>query len=128
MHGAGKGIAAPCCILQDNTGRLLKHMASAADDLDALFIELDLNLTNSRNIFSQVPASASTPSEASFDSCALDSNALDIRQTAPQQQQQQSAIEAADLDVPAYVHIGDPLLSEQSCIQQADAAKSTVDW
>lgn len=107
------------CVMQDNSGRLLKHMASAVDDLDALFTELDVNLSNSRKIFSQIPVSPSASTEA-----ALDSDAVNPSQTGPEAQRQQPT---ADLEVPAYVHVGDPLVTEQARAMK-DVDTAAVDW
>lgn len=117
-HSGCKTCLTAWSTVQDNSGRLLKHMASATDDLDALFTELDLNLTNSRRIFSQIPDSGppSTAAPASY--------AADHIQTVPQEQQQQAT---AGLEVPAYVHVGDPLITEQA-IAKEDVDIAAVDW
>ena len=108
--------------MQDNSGRLLKHMASAADDLDALFTELDLNLTNSRNIFSQIPSSSTDSSDVQADRHDLYEGGS---QTAAQLQ---PVADAANLQVPAYVHVGDPLVTEEPFQQATPVADSAVDW
>lgn len=110
-------------LLQDSSGRLLQHMASAADDLDALFSELDLSLTNSRNIFSQIPASSADVVEGNL----ARNSALSVSHQSSAQTQ--SASDTADLQVPAYVHVGAPLVTEEPVISQfAAVGDATVDW
>ena len=109
-------------LLQDSSGRLLKHMASAADDLDALFNELDLSLTNSRNIFSQIPVSNVNTAEDDLAHSAASASHSSSAQT-------QSASDIADMQVPAYVHVGPPLVTEEPVISQVAAVEdATVDW
>ena len=109
-------------LLQDSSGRLLKHMASAADDLDALFNELDLSLTNSRNIFSQIRASnVNTAEEDLAHAAAFTSH--------PSSVQTQPASGSAELQVPAYVHVGLPLVTEEPVTNQvAVVGDATIDW
>lgn len=112
------------CLLQDNTGRLLKHMASATDDLDALFAELDASLTNSRQIFSQVAPASSAESVAP----AHSSHAAYYGIEQGVEQERLAAI-SEPVEVPAYVHVGDPMVSEQPCVKYAASRGSlAVNW
>ena len=103
--------------LQDNTGRLLKEMAAAQDNLDSLFAELDVSLAQSRHVFSQVAVSNSAANVlAQHDSnaamLATSSSVVDGQTTAAGGQM--AAEEATpELQVPAYVHVGDPLVANE---------------
>lgn len=97
-------------------------MASAADALDALFSELDLSLTNSRNIFSQIPASSADVAEGNL----ARNSALSVSHQSSAQTQ--SASDTADLQVPAYVHVGAPLVTEEPTISQVAVGDATIDW
>lgn len=103
--------------LQDNTGRLLKEMAAAQDNLDSLFAELDVSLAQSRQVFSQVAVSNSTAHAlAQRDSnaamSAMSSSAAGGLTIAAGGQM--TAEEAtSELQVPAYVHVGDPLVANE---------------
>jgi hypothetical protein len=102
--------------LQDNTGRLLKEMAAAQDNLDSLFAELDVSLAQSRQVFSQVAVSNSTAHVlAQHDSNAAmlgtSSSAVGLTVAAGGQMVAQEA--TPELQVPAYVHVGDPLVANE---------------
>ncbi len=103
--------------LQDNTGRLFKEMAAAQDNLDSLFAELDVSLAQSRQVFSQVAVSNSTAHVlAQYDSnaamLALSSSAVG-RQTIAAGGQMAAEEATPELQVPAYVHVGDPLVANE---------------
>ena len=103
--------------LQDNTGRLLKEMAAAQDNLDSLFAELDVSLAQSRQVFSQVAVSNSTAHVlAQHDGNAAmsaTSSSADDGQTRPAGGQMAAEEATVDLQVPAYVHVGDPLVANE---------------
>ena len=99
--------------LQENTGRLLKQMAAARDNLDCLFAELDVSLTESRHIFNQVAVTEVAGSHASSVTTTRSSNAampgwLSSAASDP--------TAADELQVPAYVHVGEPLVAEESAM------------
>ncbi len=103
--------------LQDNTGRLLKEMATAQDNLDSLFAELDVSLAQSRQVFSQVAVSNSTAhvlaqSDSSAAMLAMSSSAVG-RQTTAAGGQMAAEEATPELQVPAYVHVGDPLVANE---------------
>ncbi len=110
--------------VQDNTGRLLKEMAAARDDLDSLFAELDTSLAQSRQIFSQV----AVKSNATSDSAARNSNAA-VLTVASHAASVPSAAQSTitGLEVPAYVHVGDPLVSDEPAMA-ATACIHEVHW
>ncbi|DBA90568.1 TPA: RING finger protein 32, variant 2 [Trebouxia sp. C0004] len=96
--------------LQDNTGRLLKEMAAAQDNLDSLFAELDVSLAQSRQVFSQVAVNNSTAHVLA----QRDSNAVMLATSSFAVDGQIAAEEAtSELQVPAYVHVGDPLVADE---------------
>ena len=109
---------------QDNTGRLLKHMAAARDDLDTLFAELDTSLAESKQIFNQISGDTATSAiDAVHDSVAALS-ATHIRSTesaAPQPS-------ISQLQVPAYIHVGDPLVVDECTLPDSSANIQHVDW
>lgn len=110
--------------LQDNTGRLLKEMAAATNDLDTLFAELDTNLAQSRQIFSQVAASddATATDTAHVSNAALASRSI---HAAAVQDGVHNAV--TELQVPAYVHVGDPLVTYQPKMASA-VCSHQVHW
>ena len=99
-------------------------MAAARDDLDALFDKLDASLAESRQIFNQIPGgNAVSASSAVFDSNAAltaHSNA-DMQSEAPQNT-------SPELQVPAYVHIGSPLVHEDPVASGSSADLQNVNW
>ena len=95
--------------VQDNTGRLLRHMDTAGSELDSLFAELEVSLAESRQIFGQIADSNGRSASNAADS----SSAASLSQYS-HAADMQSADEAADqMQIPTYVHIGDPLVTEQ---------------
>ena len=110
-----KGVYKAASNLQDNNGRLLKQMAAASDDLDALFAELDTSLAQSKQIFSQIASSSFAPAvDAANGSNAAwsASSSTDIAAAAPHDA-------PWDLQVPAYVHVGDPLTVDEPSLDSA---------
>ena len=105
--------------LQDNTGRLLKEMATAQINLDSLFAELDVSLAQSRQVFSQVAVSnsaahvlAQRDSDSNAATLVTSSSALE-GQTVTAGGQMAAEEATPELQVPAYVHVGDPLVANE---------------
>jgi len=117
--------------LQDNTGRLLKEMATAQDNLDSLFAELDVSLAQSRQVFSQVAVSNSTAHvlahrDSNAAMLATSSSAIGGQTIAAGGQM--AAEEATpELQVPAYVHVGDPLVANEAD-SAAELCNHGVQW
>ncbi len=117
--------------LQDNTGRLLKEMAAAQDNLDSLFAELDVSLAQSRQVFSQVAVSNSTAHvlahrDSNAAMLATSSSAIGGQTIAAGGQM--AAEEATpELQVPAYVHVGDPLVANEAD-SAAELCNHGVQW
>ena len=109
--------------LQDNTGRLLKQMAAAADDLDVLFAELDTSLAQSKRIFSQVASGSPNPAV----DAALGSNAAWSASSSTDTEAAVTHGAAVALQVPAYVHIGNPLIVEDPCPVSAGETQH-INW
>ena len=114
--------------LQDHTGRLLKHMDISGNDLDSLFAELDANLAHSRQIFSQVAGDAAAPaSHAAHITSAASSNSHNYAAV----DQHAAHGMGSDFQVPAYVHIGQPLVTDQPETPKAAGSgisSHQVDW
>ena len=121
-----RGMYAAAANIQDNTGRLLKHMAAAADDLDVLFAELDTNLAQSKQVFSQIASSSPAP--------ALDaaggSNAAWAAFSSINTEAAAAHSAALGLRVPAYVHVGDPLTIDEPSLDSAVSTLETqhINW
>lgn len=107
--------------LQDNTGRLLKQMAAARDDLDVLFAELDTSLAQSKQIFSQVASSSQVPAV----DAAVGSNAAWSASSSPHAE---AAVAGSTLQLPAYVHVGDPLVVDELCGHVSAAETEHINW
>ena len=123
-HCCGSKI--PAVTLQDNTGRLLKQMAAGADDLDALFDQLDTSLAESKHVFSQIGSSSPAPAV----DAAVGSNAAWLASGSSHTGAAAAHDAASALQVPAYVHVGDPLIVDEPC---PDSSVSTmevqdIDW
>ena len=110
--------------LQDNNGRLLKEMAAARDNLDSLFAELDVSLAQSRQVFSQVAATGA-PMRMS---AQYDSSAAMTSMAGPAADSRSTTEDAAPaVQVPAYVHVGDPLVSDEPA-KAAQLCAHSVHW
>ncbi|KAL3144147.1 hypothetical protein ABBQ32_003936 [Trebouxia sp. C0010 RCD-2024] len=110
--------------LQDNSGRLLKQMAAARDDLDVLFVELDTSLARSKQIFSQVAGSRQTPPIGA----AFGSNAALSASSSTHDGLAAAAVAASALQVPAYVHVGDPLVVHEPCAPVSTDETEHINW
>lgn len=103
--------------LQDNTGRLLKEMAAAQDSLDSLFAELDVSLAQSRQVFSQVAVSnnsADVLAQRDSNAAMLATSSSAVNgQTIAAGGQMATVAATSELQVPAYVHVGDPLVAKE---------------
>lgn len=120
-----------CCelaavILQDNTGRLLKQMAAGADDLDVLFAQLDTSLAESKRIFSQIGSSSPAPAI----DAAVGSNAAWSASSSLNTGSAAAHDAASALQVPAYVHVGDPLIVDEPCPASSVSTMEVqhIDW
>lgn len=123
----------PVCVLhtneavdhpQDNSGRLLKQMAAARDDLDVLFAELDTSLAQSKQIFDQVASSRQAPAvDAAFGSTAALSASSSTHNGLVA-----AAVAASALQVPAYVHVGNPLVVDEPHGPVSTAETERINW
>ena len=113
-------------ISQDNTGRLLKQMAAAADDLDVLFAELDTSLAQSKQVFSQIASSGPAPAV----DAAAGSNAAWSAFSSIDTETAAAHGALLGLHVPAYVHVGNPLIVDEPCLETAVGTLETqhIDW
>ncbi|KAL3130515.1 hypothetical protein ABBQ38_008330 [Trebouxia sp. C0009 RCD-2024] len=110
--------------LQDNSGRLLKQMAAARDDLDVLFAELDTSLAQSKQIFDQVASSRQAPAvDAAFGSTAALSASSSTHNGLVA-----AAVAASALQVPAYVHVGNPLVVDEPHGPVSTAETERINW
>ena len=101
-------------------------MAAAADDLDALFAELDTSLAQSKQIFSQIASSSPAPAV----DAAVGSNAAWSASSSIDTEEAATHVAACDLQVPAYVHVGDPLTVHEPSLDSAASTLETqrIDW
>lgn len=112
--------------VQDNTGRLLKQLSAARDDLDALFAQLDTDLAQSKQIFSQVVDGRAAPAVYSaYSSNAALSAPSHISNEASAAQNTGIVLE---LQVPAYVHVGDPLVVAGPQETEHAARTQQINW
>lgn len=121
-----RGMFKTAANIQDNTGRLLKHMAAAADDLDILFAELDTSLAQSKQVFSQIASSSPAPAL----DAAVGSNAALSAFSSIDTEANAAHGAALGLQVPAYVHVGDPLTVDEPSLDSAVSTLVTqqIDW
>ena len=102
-------------------------MDTAGSELDSLFAELEVSLAESRQIFGQIGDSngRSASNAASSSSAATPSPYSHAAGM-------QSAGEAAgQMLIPTYVHVGDPLVTEQPHIAKtasSGACSHEVNW
>ena len=99
-------------------------MAAARDDLDVLFAELDTSLAHSKQIFSQVASSSHAPAV----DAALGSNAAWSASSSTHAEVAATAVAASALQVPAYVHVGDPLVVQEPCGPVKAADTEQINW
>lgn len=99
-------------------------MAATKDDLDALFAELDTSLAESKQIFSQISGDATTSAiDAVHDSIAALSAAHN-RDTESAELQPSTS----ELQVPAYIHVGDPLVADECTMPGSPVDTQHVNW
>ena len=112
--------------LQENTGRLLKQMAAAADDLDVLFAELDTSLAQSKQVFRQIASISPAPAV----DAAVGSNAAWSAFSSVDNEAAAAQGAALGFRVPAYVHVGDPLIVDEPSLDSAVSTLETqhIDW
>lgn len=99
-------------------------MAAARDDLDVLFVELDTSLARSKQIFSQVAGSRQTPPIGA----AFGSNAALSASSSTHDGLAAAAVAASALQVPAYVHVGDPLVVHEPCAPVSTDETEHINW
>lgn len=108
-------------MLQDRTRQFMKNMAAEREDLDALFAQLDAAASESRLLFAALEGLSSNPAPAAAAAVAANaaSQAPSAQNAALQAAQAALPVEAdslsgsGGLQVPAYVHMGSPLIVEE---------------
>lgn len=101
-------------------------MAAGADDLDVLFAQLDTSLAESKHVFSQIDSISPAPAV----DAAVGNNAAWSASSSSHTGAAAAHDAASALQVPGYVHVGDPLIVNEPC--PANSVSTTdvqhIDW